>query len=105
MPRRVSVGKALGRGADALFSGPAPGTRTEPVQVPPSPAPQPETRQTAVWLSATETDWLDDRVLEAKRAGRRQTTRSSLIRDLIQAAIRQHRDGPTPQDASRPAPR
>jgi len=45
------------------------------------------TRQTAVWLSDPETEWLDARCGEIKRGGWRSITRSALIRALIRAAM------------------
>ena len=46
-------------------------------------------RQTAVWLSDDETDWLDERCGEIRRGGWRSITRSALIRALIRAAMEQ----------------
>jgi hypothetical protein len=50
------------------------------------------TRQTAVWLSDEETDWLDARCGEIRRGGWRSITRSALIRALIRAAMEEARD-------------
>ncbi len=47
------------------------------------------TRQTAVWLSDDETEWLDARCGEIRRGGWRSITRSALIRALIRAAMDQ----------------
>jgi len=44
-------------------------------------------RQTAVWLSDDETEWLDARCGEIRRGGWRSITRSALIRALIRAAM------------------
>jgi hypothetical protein len=100
--RRVPVGQRLGRGADALFSAAQP----EPAPTPAAAALQPagEVRQTAVWLSDAETGWLDERVVAAKRACNRRATRSSLIRELIQAAMRQHRDTDVLENANTGTP-
>jgi hypothetical protein len=49
-------------------------------------------RQTAVWLSDDETDWLDERCGEIRRGGWRSITRSALIRCLIRAAMEQPPD-------------
>lgn len=43
-------------------------------------------RQTAVWLSDAEVDWLDDKLIEIKRSGWRGVSRSALIRAIIQSA-------------------
>jgi len=50
---------------------------------------QPEirTRQTAVWLADEETEWLDIRLQEIKKAGWRGATRSAFIRALIRATM------------------
>jgi len=47
----------------------------------------PATRQTAVWLSDEETDWLDSRCREIRSGGWRSITRSAFIRALIRAAM------------------
>ncbi len=47
------------------------------------------TRQTAVWLSDEETEWLDDQIQQIKRSGWRGVTRSALIRALIRTAMQQ----------------
>ncbi len=47
------------------------------------------TRQTAVWLSDEETEWLDDQIQQIKRSGWRGVTRSALIRALIRASMQQ----------------
>ena len=52
--------------------------------------PEAKTRQTAVWLADEETDWIDTRLQEIKKAGWRGVTRSAFIRSLIRAAM-QHR--------------
>jgi hypothetical protein len=46
------------------------------------------TRQTAVWLADEETDWVDARLQEIKKAGWRGVTRSAFIRALIRAKMR-----------------
>ena len=43
------------------------------------------TRQTGVWLTDAEVEWLDSRCQEIKRGGWRGITRSAFIRALIQA--------------------
>ncbi len=45
-----------------------------------------KTRQTAVWLTDEETDWIDTRLQEIKKAGWRGVTRSAFIRALVRAA-------------------
>jgi hypothetical protein len=49
--------------------------------------PEIRTRQTAVWLADEETDWIDARLQEIKKAGWRGVTRSAFIRALIRAAM------------------
>src|SRR3954451_16005452 len=49
-------------------------------------------RQTAVWLSDDETEWLDARCGDIRRGGWRSITRSALIRALIRAAMEEARD-------------
>src|SRR3954462_5140945 len=51
--------------------------------------PETRTRQTAVWLADEETDWIDTRLQEIKKAGWRGVTRSAFIRALVRAA-KQH---------------
>jgi hypothetical protein len=46
-----------------------------------------KTRQTAVWLTDEETDWIDARLQEIKKAGWRGVTRSAFIRALIRASM------------------
>jgi len=46
-----------------------------------------KTRQTAVWLGDEETDWIDSRLQEIKKAGWRGVTRSAFIRALIRATM------------------
>jgi hypothetical protein len=46
-----------------------------------------KTRQTAVWLTDEETDWIDSRLQEIKKAGWRGVTRSAFIRALIRATM------------------
>lgn len=43
-------------------------------------------RQTAVWLSDHEVEWLDDKIMHIKRGGWRGVSRSALIRAIIQSA-------------------
>jgi hypothetical protein len=50
--------------------------------------PEIRTRQTAVWLADEETDWIDARLQEIKKAGWRGVTRSAFIRALIRASMR-----------------
>ncbi len=45
------------------------------------------TRQTAVWLSDDEINWLDNQCQQIKQSGWRGITRSALIRALVQAAM------------------
>ncbi|MBV8891358.1 MAG: hypothetical protein JO266_05180 [Acidobacteria bacterium] len=45
------------------------------------------TRQTAVWLADEETEWIDTRLQEIKKAGWRGVTRSAFIRSLIRATM------------------
>ena len=51
-----------------------------------------KTHQTAVWLTDEETDWLDARLQEIKRAGWRGVTRSAFIRSLIRATMQRKVD-------------
>jgi hypothetical protein len=44
-----------------------------------------KTRQTGVWLTDEDLDWLDSRCREIRRGGWRGITRSALIRALVQA--------------------
>src|SRR5215831_7877587 len=46
-----------------------------------------KTRQTAVWLTDEETDWIDVRLQEIKKAGWRGVTRSAFIRALIRSTM------------------
>jgi hypothetical protein len=46
-----------------------------------------KTRQTAVWLTDEETDWIDSRLQEIQKAGWRGVTRSAFIRALIRATM------------------
>ena len=48
---------------------------------------EPKTRQTAVWLTDEETDWIDARLQEIKKAGWRGVTRSAFIRALIRSTM------------------
>jgi hypothetical protein len=49
--------------------------------------PEIRTRQTAVWLADQETEWIDTRLQEIKKAGWRGVTRSAFIRALIRATM------------------
>ena len=60
----------------------------------PTPLPQqglgaapPTTRQTALWLSDEELEWLDDRVRDIRQGGWRGITRSALLRALIRSMM------------------
>ena len=46
-----------------------------------------KTRQTAVWLADEETDWIDSRLQQIKKAGWRGVTRSAFIRALIRSTM------------------
>ena len=54
--------------------------------------PEAKTRQTAVWLGDEETDWIDTRLQEIKKAGWRGVTRSAFIRALIRARMQRQVD-------------
>jgi len=67
----------------------APAAAERPVQgitqgIPENDAPN---RQTAIWLSDDEIEWLDDHIQQIKRGGWRSATRSALVRALIQARM------------------
>lgn len=47
----------------------------------------PLTRQTALWLSDSELEWLDDRVRDVRQGGWRGITRSAMLRALIRTAM------------------
>lgn len=49
-------------------------------------------RQTAVWLTDEEMQWLDARCTEIKNSGWRSVTRSSFIRALVRVAMEQKTD-------------
>ncbi len=49
-------------------------------------------RQTAVWLSDEETEWIDTKLTEIKKGGWRSVTRSAFIRALIRSAMEQNRE-------------
>ena len=51
-----------------------------------------KTRQTAVWLTDEETDWIDTKLQEIKKAGWRGVTRSAFIRALIRATMQYNVD-------------
>mgnify|MGYP000939423004 CR=1 FL=1 len=66
-------------------------TGGEPQQQSPAQGIEPEdnpNRQTAVWLSDNEVEWLDYKLAEIKRGGWRGVSRSALIRAIIQSAKR-----------------
>src|SRR5215211_4104516 len=44
-----------------------------------------KTRQTGVWMTDQELDWLDSRCRDIRRGGWRGVTRSAFIRALVQA--------------------
>ena len=54
--------------------------------------PEAKTRQTAVWLTDEETDWIDVRLQEIKKTGWRGVTRSAFIRALIRATMQRTTD-------------
>jgi hypothetical protein len=54
--------------------------------------PEAKTYQTAVWLTDEETDWIDIRLQEIKKAGWRGVTRSAFIRALIRASMQRKVD-------------
>ena len=47
----------------------------------------PLTRQTALWLSDEELEWLDDRVRDVRQGGWRGITRSAMLRALIRTVM------------------
>lgn len=49
-------------------------------------------RQTAIWLSDEEVDWLDTHIQKIKRGGWRSITRSALLRALIRSAMENNLD-------------
>src|SRR5690349_1185155 len=51
-----------------------------------------KTRQTAVWFKDEETDWIDMKLQEIKKAGWRGVTRSAIIRALVRAAKQRNVD-------------
>ncbi len=54
--------------------------------------PEAKTFQTAVWLTGEETDWIDSKLQEIKKAGWRGVTRSAFIRALIRATLQRRVD-------------
>ena len=54
--------------------------------------PEAKPRQTAVWFMDEETDWIDARLQEIKKAGWRGVTRSAFIRALIRATMQRKVD-------------
>jgi hypothetical protein len=50
--------------------------------------PEIRTRQTAVWLADEETEWIDARLQEIKKAGWRGVTRSAFFRALVRAQMK-----------------
>ena len=69
-----------------LRPAPTAGTPTPPPQQGLA-APPPTTRQTALWLSDEELEWLDDRVRDIRQGGWRGITRSALLRALIRSMM------------------
>lgn len=73
---------------DSVFK-PASGSPSGPELVPPPsrsvPVPAAESRQTGVWLSDDDFDWLDERCRDIRNAGWRGVTRSAVIRAVIHA--------------------
>jgi hypothetical protein len=68
---------------DSVFRGSAP--TESPIQgIPKEESP---VRQTAIWLSDEELDWLDTHIQRIKKGGWRSVTRSALLRSLIRAAM------------------
>ena len=54
--------------------------------------PEAKTRQTAVWLTDEETNWIDARLQEIKKTGWRGATRSAFIRALLKATMQRTMD-------------
>jgi hypothetical protein len=50
-----------------------------------TPTDEDKTRQTGVWLTDQDLEWLDSRCREVRRGGWRGITRSAFIRALVQA--------------------
>ena len=68
---------------DSVFRGSTP--TESPIQgIPKEESP---VRQTAIWLSDEELDWLDTHIQRIKKGGWRSVTRSALLRSLIRAAM------------------
>ena len=65
----------------------APGAPAAPLPQQGLSAPSPTTRQTALWLSDEELEWLDDRVRDIRQGGWRGITRSALLRALIRSMM------------------
>ncbi len=60
-------------------------TVTPPPEVSPQPDVALQTRQTNVWFTDEELDWLDNHCQEIRRSGWRGIKRSALVRALVQA--------------------
>jgi hypothetical protein len=69
---------------DSVFRSTGQTTQASPQQGVSAPV---QTRQTAIWLSDEELDWLDNHCQQIRRSGWRGITRSALLRALIQAAM------------------
>jgi hypothetical protein len=54
--------------------------------------PEVKTFQTAVWLANEETEWMDTKIQQIKKAGWRGVTRSAFIRSLIRASMQEDID-------------
>ena len=71
---------------DSVFRGTGAADADAPV-VQGLPPQDPPTRQTAVWLADPEVEWLDAQIMEIRRGGWRNVTRSALIRALIRSGM------------------
>jgi hypothetical protein len=60
---------------------------TPPAPLQGIPAQEAPSRQTGVWLTDTESQWLEEQCLRIRQAGWRTVTRSALIRALIRAKM------------------
>ena len=75
---------------DSVLRSPATPGAPSPTPQQGVPAPSPTTRQTALWLSDEELEWLDDRVRDIRQGGWRGITRSALLRALIRSMMEKH---------------
>ena len=66
---------------DSVFGQP----NTPPVAQGTTSSDEDKTRQTGVWLTDQDLEWLDSRCREVRRGGWRGITRSAFIRALVQA--------------------